>query len=145
MRTRFLVVAMFWVLAAQAKDARFYEKGTLAEMNAVECGSEEKGARGVGGVLLGTDSQHRKIRETLCQEYVLRADRIVYRIRPKEEKHPAILPIGERAEFRIRKDKMYLRVPEGDGRERQYFVVSMVPRTDSEPAHPTEAAKDQPK
>ncbi len=142
MRTRFLVVAMLWALAAQAKDARFYEKGTLAEMNAVECGYEEKGAPGIGGVLLGTDSQHRKTRDTLCQEYVLRADRIVYRIRPKEEKHPAILPIGEQAQFRIRKDMMYLRVPEGDGRERRYFVVSMVPRTDSEPAHPTQAAKD---
>ncbi len=145
MRTRYLVVAMLWALTAPAKDAKFYEKGTLAEMNAIECGYEEKGARGVGGVLLGTDSQHRKTREMLCQEYVLRADRIVYRIRPKDEKHPAILPIGEQAEFRIRKDKMYLRVPEGDGRERQYFVVSMVMRTDSEPAHPTQAAKDQSK
>ncbi len=142
MRTRLLAVTLLWAFAAQAKEARFYEKGTVAEMNAVDCGTEEKGAKGIGGVLLGTDSQHRKTQELLCQEYVLRSDRLVYRIRPKEEKHPALLPVGEQAEFRIRKDRMYLRVPEGDGKERQYFVVSMIPRTDTDSTHPVSPAKD---
>ncbi len=142
MRTRLLAVTLLWALGAQAKEAKFYEKGTVAEMNGVECGTEEKGAKGIGGVLLGTDSQHQKTRELLCQEYVLRSDRLVYRIRPKEEKHPALLPVGEKAEFRIHKDMMFLRVPEGDGKERQYFVVSMIPRTDTDSAHSVASAKD---
>jgi len=64
------------------------------------------------------------------QEYVLRSQRITYRIRPKDDKHPSLLPIGETAEFRIHKDKLLLRVPEADGKEREYIVLSMTPRTD---------------
>jgi hypothetical protein len=40
------------------------------------------------------------------------------------------LPVGETAQFRIHKDKMMLRVPEADGKEREYIVLSMTPRTD---------------
>jgi len=60
--------------------------------------------------IFGTDGQHKKTQETLCQEYVLRSQRVTYRIRPKDDKHPALLPIGETAEFRIHKDKLLLRV-----------------------------------
>jgi hypothetical protein len=63
----------------------------------------------------------------LCQEYVLRGDRVQYRIRPRDEKHPVLLPIGEDAEFRLQKDKLYLRITEVDGKERDYTVVSMTP------------------
>lgn len=70
------------------------------------------------------------MQETLCQEYVLRSRRITYRIRPKDDIHPSLLPIGETAEFRIHKDKLLLRVPDVDGKEREYIVLSMTPRTD---------------
>jgi transposase len=40
----------------------------------------------------------------------------------------AFLPIGETAEFRIVKDKMILRVPEANGKEKDYIVVSMTQR-----------------
>jgi hypothetical protein len=63
----------------------------------------------------------------LCQEYVLKADRVMYRIRPRDEKHPVLLPVGEDAEFRINKDKLILRVNELDNKERDYIVVSMTP------------------
>jgi hypothetical protein len=99
-------------------------------MNSVECGYEEKGAAGISGILGVTDSQHSKTRQMLCQEHLLRSDRTEYRIRPMEEKHPALLPVGQEAEFRIIKDRMHLRVPELDGREREYLVVSITPRTD---------------
>jgi len=86
---------------------------------------------GVTGILLDTGSQHSKTRDLLCPEYVLRTDKLEYRIRPKEDKRPALLPIGQEAEFRIHKDRMVLRVPEGDNKEREYFVVSMTPRDNS--------------
>jgi hypothetical protein len=50
------------------------------------------------------------------------------------------LPVGETAQFRIHKDKMLLRVPEGDGKEREYLVLSMTPRTDVASNRPTTAA-----
>ncbi len=79
---------------------------------------------------MGTDGEHKKTQEMLCPEYLLQSDHIVYRIRPKDDKHPTLLPVGEAAEFRIHKDKLLLRVPEGDDKEREYLVVSMTPRTD---------------
>jgi hypothetical protein len=70
----------------------------------------------------------------LCQEYVLQTDRIVYRIRPRDEKHPALLPVGQSAQFYMEKDKMRLRVEDLDDKERDYTVVSMTPRDSNKAA-----------
>jgi len=53
---------------------------------------------------------------------------VIYHIRPRDEKHPVLLPVGEKAQFRMEKDKMVLRVEDGDNKEREYSVVSMTPR-----------------
>jgi hypothetical protein len=113
--------------AMQAKDAPSYQSGTLKEMASVECGSEQKSAKSLVGELVGTDDNHSKTRKTFCQEYVLETNQVVYHIRPKEEKHPALLPVGEKAMFRMKKNYMVLKVPEGDNKERDYDVVSMTP------------------
>ena len=76
----------------------------------------------------------KKTQEVLCQEYVLQTERVIYRIRPRDEKHPVLLPIGEQAQFRMQKDKMLLRVEDLDSKEREYIVVSMTPRSDSSTA-----------
>ena len=55
----------------------------------------------------------------------------VFRIRPTDQKHPVLLPVGESVEFRIHKDKLYLRDPERDKKEREYIVLSMQPRPDA--------------
>jgi hypothetical protein len=55
---------------------------------------------------------------------------VIYRIRPRDEKHPVLLHVGERAQFRIQKDKMLLQVEDGDEKEREYSVVFMTPRQD---------------
>jgi hypothetical protein len=55
---------------------------------------------------------------------------VIYRIRPRDEKHPVLLPVGQKAQFRIQKDKMLLQVEDGDSKEREYSVVSMTPRQD---------------
>lgn len=121
---------VFWAFSASAKDKPAYEKGTLEQMNSASCGYAEKDGKTLAGEIFGTGGQHKKTQETLCQEYVLRGDRVIYRIRPKDDKHPSLLPIGETAEFRIHKDKLVLRVPEADDKEREYIVVSMTPRAD---------------
>jgi hypothetical protein len=117
-----------------AKERDDYQKGTLLKMDSAPCGMQEKGGKSVAGELLGTDSQSKKTQEVLCQEYVLQAERVIYRIRPKDDKHPALLPIGETAQFRLHKDKLILKVAEGDGKEREYIVVSMTPREDKQEA-----------
>jgi hypothetical protein len=124
------VLVAFATLNTQAKDAPAYEKGVLVQMESSACGYSEKDGKTIAGQILGTDGQHKNTRQVLCQEYVLQADRIIYRITPKDDKHPVLLPVGETAQFRIHKDKLLLRVPEADGKEREYFVVSMTPRSD---------------
>lgn len=113
---------------AFAKNPVFYQDGTLTNMNSVQCGTDENGARTITGELLGTDAAHKKDRTVLCQEYTLESKSVVYVIRPRDDKHPALLPVGEKAQFRIKKDKLVLKVAELDGKEREYQVVSMTPR-----------------
>jgi len=112
---------------ALAKD-HFYQKGRLMSMESVSCGYAENSGKTFVGEIVGTDGAHKKTKEMLCQEYVLRSDRVLYRIRPRDEKHPVLLPIGEDADFRIQKDRLFLKVTEFDnGKEKDYNVVSMTP------------------
>jgi hypothetical protein len=120
--------ALFAAPAALPKDQPTYDKGQLLSMESTTCGTAEKDAKSMTGEILGTDSSHKQVQEMLCQEYVLQGARIVYRIRPTDQKHPVLLPVGESVEFRIHKDKLYLRDPEGDKKEREYVVLSMQPR-----------------
>lgn len=122
-----LVIA---TLPLQAKDKPVYEKGVLLQMESSSCGFAEKESKTLAGEILGTDGQHKNTQQVLCQEYTLQTDRVTYRIRPKDDKHPALLPIGETAQFRIHKDKLLLRVVESEDKEREYVVVSMTPRAD---------------
>jgi hypothetical protein len=68
----------------------------------------------------------------LCQEYILESTHVIYHIRPKDDKHPVLLPVGEQAQFRLEKDKMILRVEDLDDKDREYIVVSMTPRHEQE-------------
>ena len=113
-----------------AKDPPSYDKGVLLSMDSTMCGTAENNGKSLAGELIGRDSAHKKTKEVLCQEYVLQGARITYRIRPRDEKHPILLPVGESVQFRIQKDKLYLRNPEGDSKEREYLVISMQMRPD---------------
>jgi len=133
MRKLFTLAALALVaLPLQAKDQPAYEKGVLMQMESSSCGLTEKDGKTLAGEIFGTDGQHKNTKQVLCQEYTLQTDRITYRIRPKDDKHPTLLPIGETVQFRIHKDKLLLRVIESNDKEREYVVVSMTPRTDVE-------------
>lgn len=135
MKTGVLLGVLLFSVAATAKDGTSYQNGVLKEMTSVECGFEQKNAKGIVSELVGTDDSHSKMRKTLCQEYVLQTNGVVYRIRPREEKHPALLPVGQKALFRMKKDFMVLKVPDGDDKERDYDVVSMSPVTNDSSAN----------
>jgi len=130
MKTRILMTTLLLASLAQAKEPKAHQSGTLLQMDSAECGVEENSGKSVVGELVGTDSAHKKTHALLCQEYLLQSETVIYRIRPRDEKHPVLLPVGEKAQFRIRKDKMLLQVEDVDTKEREYSVVSMTPRQD---------------
>jgi hypothetical protein len=133
MKIRILAVGLLFAsVGISAAKERDYQKGKLLRMDSSSCGTSEKGSKTVAGEIFGTDGQHKQTQELLCQEYILQADHVIYRIRPKDDKHPVLLPIGETAQFRINKDKLILRVPEVNDKEHEYIVVSMTPREDKD-------------
>ena len=128
MQLKCLLAIMLFATVASAKEPRHYQSGKLLKMESVKCGTDEKNGKSLAGEMIGTDSAHMKTHELLCQQYVLETDSVMYTIRPKDEKHPVLLPIGEKAQFRMDKDKIVLRVEDMDDKEREYGVVSMVPK-----------------
>jgi hypothetical protein len=127
--TLMLCVVLSMASAAYAKDLKPYQTGKVVQMDSVQCGTAEKDASSFAG-------------EMLCQEYIVQSERVIYRIRPRDEKHLVLLPVGERAQFRLQKDKILLRledldVPNRYSKEREYIVVSMAPRSDSSTADAT--------
>jgi hypothetical protein len=140
MRSEWMLCAVLALAtAAYAKEPRHYQSGRLMQMDSVQCGMAEKDGTSFAGEMLGTDSGSKKTHEVLCQEYVLQTDKVIYRIRPRDEKHPVLLPVGDQAQFRLEKDKMLLVVEDLDNKEREYIVVSMTPRSDSNTADATPA------
>ena len=131
MKYKSLIGIMLFASTMQGKDIKPHESGTLLQMESVQCGFDENSAKSFAGELLGTDSAHKKAHALLCQEYVVQSEKITYRIRPRDEKRPVLLPVGQRAQFRMDKDKMKLRVEDLDDKERDYQVVSMNPRSDA--------------
>jgi hypothetical protein len=136
-----LCVLLALASAAYAKD-KTYQSGKLLQMDSIPCGTTEKDNKSFAGEIIGTDSGSKKTQQVLCQEYVLQTERVVYRIRPHDAKHPVLLPVGDSAQFRMEKDKMLLRVEDVDNKEREYVVVSMTPRTDQSTSSSASAIPD---
>ncbi len=128
MRFQLVLCCVLLVSFSFAKEPKPRQSGKILQMESVACGVDENSGKSVVGEIIGTDSAHKKTHELLCQEYVLQSDKVIYRIRPRDEKHPVLLPVGEKAQFRMEKDKLILRVEDLDDKDRQYAVVSMTPR-----------------
>jgi hypothetical protein len=134
LKTKILITVIVLASFAQAKEPKHHQTGTLLQMDSTECGVDENSGKSLVGEMVGTDSAHKKTHALLCQEYLLQSETVIYRIRPRDEKHPVLLPVGEKAQFRIQKDKMLLQVEDVDEKEREYSVVSMTPRQDKSQA-----------
>jgi len=59
-----------------------------------------------------------------------------YHVRPTDSKHPVVLPVGQEVEYKIKGDKMSVKVPDGDKKTRTYKVVAM------NPTNPDTSAQD---
>lgn len=131
---RIAIFALLCSSFAFGRDHQPSQSGTILQMDSVNCGTDQKGDKSLAGEIIGTDSSHQKTHTLLCQEYTLQTERVNYRIRPKDDKHAVLLPIGERADFRIEKNLVKLRIEGVDDKEREYQVVSMTGRADTQTA-----------
>lgn len=104
---------------AQAKDVS--QTATVVTMNSVPCGTK------VG--------HHKKTRELLCHEYILRADSTDYHVQQKEEKSTDLLALGQQATFTINKDRMRLHATNTKGKPKdfEFVVVSMTAAGEGNP------------
>ena len=127
------VVMMAALLLTQALPAVAKNKkkqpnrGMLEKMEAVPCGARERGLAGLGSIFGSVGVTHMNSDEKLCPQYLLRTDEMEYHIQPTDRKHPVVLPVGKEGVFKIKKDRMLLKVPEGDRKTRSYYVVAMKP------------------
>jgi len=110
--TALALASLLLAATAYGQDPKAYQSGQLLRVDAVSCGLHN--TQGL-----------------LCQEYVLRTDNVDYRIRAKDAKHSAFLPVGKQVEFRLEKDKMLMRADYPDNKEHACIVVSTAPRSES--------------
>ena len=69
---------------------------------------------------------------TVCQEYVVQGDDVLFHLRPKDTKHAVLLPVGKEVAYRIEQDRFFLHTSTDGKKEREYLVVSMEPRAQSD-------------
>jgi hypothetical protein len=120
------LLILFVPSMATAKEKKG-QRGMLENMQAVPCGAKERGVTGLGSMWASVGVAHVDSNEKLCPQYLLRTDEMDYRIRPLDTKHAVVLPVGHEAEFKIKKDRLYLRVVDGDKKTLEYQVVAMQP------------------
>jgi hypothetical protein len=114
-------------LSAGGRKKNVGERAMLEEMEAVPCGAKEKGLTGLGTVWASAGITHVNSDEKLCPQYLLRTDEMEYHIRPTDTKHGEVLPVGREIEFKIKKDRMFVRIPDSNEKTRTYRVVAMKP------------------
>jgi hypothetical protein len=121
MRAKSLLASVALLAAsAYAQEARAYLSGNLVQADSVQCGYSDGAETKI--------TAQSKTSVPVCTEYVLEADEAIYRIRPKDAKNAVSLPVGQRAQFRLRNNVLLLAVAAPDNTEREYIVVSMKPR-----------------
>jgi hypothetical protein len=110
-----------------AGDKKHLQRVMIEKMEAVPCGAKEHGMTGLGSVWASVGITSVNSDEKLCPQYMLRTDEMEYHVRPLDHKHPRLLPIGQEGEFKVNKDVIEMRIPDGDRKPRRYQVVVMKP------------------
>lgn len=112
------------------------DRAMLEKMDAVPCGASQKGVTGIGSIWASVGITKMSSNEKLCPRYLLRSDDMEYEIQPTQKKHPPVLPVGQEVVFKMKKDHMTVKCPEGDNKTRTYEIVAM------KPAEPERSASD---
>ena len=119
------IFSLLLVLPAFAGSKKHAQRAMIEKMEAVPCGAKEHGLAGLGSVWASVGATHINTDEKLCPQYELKTDDMEYHVRPLDHKHPRLLPVGQESEFKISKDVIEMRIPDGDHKMRRYQVVSM--------------------
>jgi len=117
MKTKLALAVLLLASMAQAQESKKYHTGQLLQMESLQCTVFENASH-------ETDATDK----TLCQEYVLQGDNVLFHLRAKNTKHPVLLPVGKDVDYRIEEDRFYLHLTGNDKKEHAYLVLSMEPR-----------------
>jgi hypothetical protein len=139
-----LVLAVAAPASANDKKKKEPDRAMLEKMDAVPCGAVQKGVTGLGSIWASVGITHMSSDEKLCPRYLLRTDDMEYEIQPTQKKHPAVLPVGQEVVFKIKKDHMTVKCPEGDKKTRDYEVVAMKPTNPDTDAQTASAKYEKP-
>jgi hypothetical protein len=145
-----LITALVLVLAIPAfagdkNKKRHNQRAMIEKMEAVPCGAKEHGLSGLGSIFASAGITAINSDEKLCPQYMLRTDDMEYHVRPLDHKHPKLLPVGQEGEFKISKDILEMKIPDGDHKKRKYQVVGMRPIDHSETLEPANTKYDTPR
>lgn len=119
------------------------DRAMLEKLDAVPCGASQKGVTGLGSIWASVGITHINSNEKLCPRYLLRSDEMEYEIQPTQKKHPPVLPVGQEVVFKIRKDHMSVKCPEGDNKTRSYEIVAMKPTEPTSEQNASAARADE--
>lgn len=120
MKSKLAWAVLLLASLAQAQDPKQYHSGRLLQMESLQC-----------TVFENQSSAAEASDATICQEYVVQGDEVLFHLRPKQSRRPVFLPVGKEVGYRVEEGKFYLLL-NGDRKEHQYVVVSMEARTRSE-------------
>jgi len=116
---------MVFAALLDAKQPPRNHQGVLLRMMSVPCGAPDSNP--FASAVLGNQGSAQPSEEKFCPEYVLRSEGLLYRIRQRTNKNQALLPIGERAQFRIEKYRLLLQVEDFDGKTYEFLVMAVIP------------------
>lgn len=114
MKSNLALTVLLLASMARAQEPKKYHTGQLLQMESLQCTVFEHASQND----TATDT-------TLCQEYVLQGDDVLFHLRAKDAKHPVLLPVGKDVDYRVEEDRFYLHLTTNDKKEHQYLVVSM--------------------
>jgi hypothetical protein len=124
MKLKLALAVLLLASLAHAQEPKKYHTGQLLQMESLQCTVFENPSSDANA----TDS-------TMCQEYVLQGDSVLFHLRAKDAKHPVLLPVGKEVSYRTEENRFFLRLGAGDKKkEHEYLVLSMEPREKSEAA-----------
>lgn len=126
--TLVLIVLFALPLSANNKKKN-QQRAMLEKMDAVPCGANQKGLSGLGSLWGSIGITKMSSNEKLCPQYLIKTDDMEYEIRPRDLKHAVLLPVGQEAVIKVKKNSIMLRIADGDDKMRSYQVVGMSPNS----------------
>ncbi len=122
MKRKLALAVLMTASLVEAQEPKKYHTGQLLQMESLQC-----------TVFENPSADAKATDAAVCQEYVLQGDDVLFHLRAKDLKHPVLLPVGKEVGYRMEEDRFFLRVAASDRKDHEYKVVSMEPRTKSEP------------